>query len=100
MEQGLALVGPGGTLLLFAPPSPDAVLPISPNTLFFQAITLRTSYSAGPHETRLALELLRIGRIHSEKIITHRFPLQDASRAFQLVARPGDALKVVITAGE
>ena len=100
MEQGLTLVGPGGTILLFAPPPPADVLPITPNTLFFQEITLRTSYSAGPYETRQALELLRSGHIGSEAIITHRFALQDAAQAFQLVARPGDALKVVITAGE
>src|SRR5205085_11569118 len=100
MEQGFALVGPGGTVLLYAPPAPADVLPITPNTLFFQEITLRTSYSAGPYETRQALDLLRNRRILPEMIITHRFALQDAARAFQLVAKPGDALKVVIIAGE
>ncbi len=96
MQQGLELVGPGGTLLLFAPPSPAAMLPIAPNTLFFQEITLRTSYSAGPYETRLALDMLRNGRIKAETVITHRFPLQDAAQAFSLVAKPGNALKAVI----
>jgi L-iditol 2-dehydrogenase len=98
MNQGLTLVGPGGTVLLFAPPPPGEVLPVTANQLFFQEITLRTSYSAGPYETRLALELLRNGRIRAERVITHRFALEDAAQAFQLVARPGDALKVVITA--
>ena len=96
MAQGIALVGPGGTVLLFAPPPPAEVLPVAPNHLFFQEITLRTSYSAGPYETRLALELLRNGRIRPETIITHRFSLQDAAQAFRLVAKPGDALKVVV----
>jgi len=100
MNQGLALVGPGGTVLLFAPPPPGEVLPVTPNQLFFQEITLRTSYSAGPYETRLALELLRNGRIRAETVITHRFALPDAAQAFQLVAKPGDALKVVITSEE
>jgi len=97
MQQGLELVGPGGTVLFFAPPPPAATLPITPNTLFFQEISLHTSYSAGPYETRLALDLLRARRIHPETVITHQFPLKDASQAFQLVANPGDALKVVIT---
>src|SRR2546426_7680886 len=52
MQQGLELVGPGGTLLLYAPSPPEMTLPISPNALFFQEISLRTSYSAGPYETR------------------------------------------------
>ncbi len=98
MQQGLELVGPGGTVLFFAPPSPTSTLPITPNTLFFQEISLRTSYSAGPYETRLALDLLRTGRIRPEAVITHRFPLREAMQAFALVAKPGDALKVLITA--
>lgn len=96
MLQGLDLVGPGGTVLLFAPPPPSETLPVTPNQLFFQEITLRTSYSAGPYETRLALELLGSGRIKAETVITHRFALQDAAQAFQLVAKPGDALKALI----
>ena len=97
MQQGLELVGPGGTVLFFAPPPPTTMLPITPNTLFFQEISIHTSYSAGPYETRLALDLLRTGRIRPETVITHHFPLQDAAQAFQLVAKPGDSLKVVIT---
>lgn len=97
MKQGLELVWPGGTVLLFAPPSPAEELPITPNSLFFQEVSLRTSYSAGPYETRLALDLLHTGRIRAETVITHRFALKDAAQAFQLVAKPGDALKVVIT---
>ncbi|HVB60428.1 MAG TPA: alcohol dehydrogenase catalytic domain-containing protein [Ktedonobacteraceae bacterium] len=98
MRQGIDLCGGGGTVLLFAPSRPTAELPISPNHFFFQEITLRTTYSAGPYETRLALDLLRAGRIQPETIITHRFALQDAAQAFQMVAQPGDALKVIITA--
>ncbi len=96
MSQGLSLVGPGGNVLLFAPPPPEEVLPIPPNKLFFQEITLRTSYSAGPYETRQALELLQSGRIRPETLITHRFNLKDAAQAFHLVANPGDAIKAVI----
>ncbi len=96
MKQGVELAGPGGTVLLFAPSPPSEVLAITPHNLFFQEITLRTSYSAGPYETRLALDLLRNGRIRAEQVITHRFVLQDAAQAFQLVAKPGDALKAVI----
>lgn len=99
MKQGIDLVCRGGTVLLFAPSAPAELLGISPHHLFFQEITLRTSYSAGPYETRHALDLLRSGRIRAEHVITHRFALRDAAQAFQLVAKPGDALKAVILAG-
>ena len=97
MQHGLELVGPGGTVLFFAPPPPTSMLPITPNKLFFQEVSLHTSYSAGPYETRLALDLLSTGRIRPETVITHRFPLREAAKAFKLVAKPGDSLKVVIT---
>lgn len=96
MKQGIDLAGPGATVLLFAPPPPTEELVVTPNHLFFQEITLRTSYSAGPYETRQALALLQSGRIRPEILITHRFALQDAAQAFRLVASPGDALKVII----
>jgi L-iditol 2-dehydrogenase len=96
MQQGIGLCGGGGTVLLFAPSGPTKELPISPNRFFFQEITLRTSYSAGPYDTRLALAMLRDHRIQPETIITHHFALQDAALAFQIVAKPGDALKVII----
>lgn len=97
MQQGLELVAPGGTVLFFAPPPPTELLSVAPNRLFFQEITLRTSYSAGPYETRQALDLLQQGSIRPELVITHRFALPDAAQAFRLVAQPGEALKVVIT---
>jgi L-iditol 2-dehydrogenase len=96
LRQGVELVGPGGTVLFFAPPPPEELLALTPHTLFFQEITLRTSYSAGPYETRQALDLLHAGRILPESIITHRFPLEEAAQAFQIVAHPGEALKVII----
>jgi L-iditol 2-dehydrogenase len=98
MLQGLDLVGPGGTVLLFAPPPPGETLPVAANQLFFQEISLCSTYSAGPYDTRLALELLQNGRIKAETVITHHFPLQDAAQAFRLVAEPGDALKALIVA--
>lgn len=96
MRQGIELACPGGTVLFFAPPPPEERLTITPHYHFFQEITLRTSYSAGPYETRQALALLGNGRIQSETIITHRFALQDAAQAFHLVAHPGEALKAII----
>ena len=98
MKQGVELVGSGGTVLFFAPSQPTEILDISPHQLFFQEITLRTSYSAGPYETRHALELLCNRRIRAEQVITHRFALREAAQAFRLVAKPGDALKAVIVA--
>jgi L-iditol 2-dehydrogenase len=96
MQQGVELVGAGGVVLFFAPPPPSEILSVVPNRLFFQEVTVRTSYSAGPYETRLALDYLQQKHALLEQVITHRFPLQEAPQAFRLVAQPGEALKAVI----
>jgi len=96
IELGVALCGPGGTVMIYAPPAPGERLAVEPNHLFFREITLMTSYSAGPYDTRLALDLIASRRVDLRGLITHRFPLEQAAAAFALTAQPGDALKAMV----
>jgi L-iditol 2-dehydrogenase len=96
LQAGLELLEPGGYLMLFAPCAPGVQLPIEPHRLWFQEHTIGASYSAGPHETRIALDYLRSGRVRGPELITHRFPMGRAVEAFQMTANPGDGLKAVI----
>ena len=98
-QAGLELLEPGGYLMLFAPCAPGETLPLEPHRLWFQEYTIGASYSAGPYETRLALEWLRSGRVRGPEVITHRFPLVRAQEAFTLTANPGPGLKAVIELG-
>jgi L-iditol 2-dehydrogenase len=88
-------VAPGGTLCLYAPPSPGTPLGIDGELLFMRELAVTASYSAGPGDMRAALELLRAGRIDPEPLISHRFGLEDVGRALELTRRH-QALKVVI----
>jgi L-iditol 2-dehydrogenase len=97
MEQGLALAGGGGTVVLFAPTPPETTLPVSPYKLLFSEITLTASYSCSPLETRQALALLQGGRIDVEGLITHRFGLEGVGEAMRLAKKGGQSLKIVIT---
>jgi len=97
VEQGLALAGKGGTVLLFAPTPPGSLLSVSPHHLFFSEITITASYSCSPLETRQALKLIHGGRIEVEELITHHFDLAGVSEAIRLAAKAGESLKVVIT---
>jgi threonine dehydrogenase-like Zn-dependent dehydrogenase len=97
MHDGLSAAGRGGTVLFFAPAKPEERLLIDPNPLYFNDISIVTSYSCGPVETREALSLIGEGVVSAEKLVTHRFPIEKTAEAFKLTAEARESLKVVIT---
>jgi L-iditol 2-dehydrogenase len=96
MKGGLEVVAPGGTLLLFSPAHPGDILSFDPNRLYFNDITITTSYSCGPVDTGKALSLIRDRKIIATDIVTHRFPIERTLEAYEIVARGRDSLKVII----
>jgi L-iditol 2-dehydrogenase len=95
-QHAIDCAGRGSNVLLFMAPEPGVRMEIDPNHLFFSEISLISSYSCGPAETRETLELLRSRVITSEQLITHRFPLADALQACRLTAQARESLKVVV----
>ena len=96
METGVALAGAGGRVVFFTTSTPDAVLGVHPFKLYFDEISLVPSYSCGPNDTREALELLGREVIPVEKLITHRFRLDEVGSAMSAAANVHEALKTVI----
>jgi L-iditol 2-dehydrogenase len=96
MEEGLAYVEKGGTVLFFAPTPPDVTVPISPYRLLFEEITVTSSYSCTPQDTRLSLKLIETGRINVDDLITHRFDLSGVGKAIDLASKAQESLKIVI----
>jgi len=95
--QALESVERGGTVLFFAPTDPDVKIPLSINDLFFRNdITLTTSYGASPYDSWLAIELIRSSSVNVEFMITHRLPLEETEKGFQIVAKAKDSIKVII----
>lgn len=92
---GFQSVAPGGTLVLFTPTPPDRVWPLPVHDAYFREIRIVPSYSAGPPQTREALQWLQDG-LPVEALITHRFPLDAATEGYRLVSEATDALKVVV----
>lgn len=86
----------GGKVQLFAPASPGATRSFEANDLFFREIQIQASYSAGPSDTRTALELIRSGAVRPEGLITHRFPLEETANALD-AARRREAVKAIVT---
>lgn len=100
MEQGMRLAARGGTLLIFAPPPPEARLAISPHDVLFYELTITGTYSTAPGETRLAAELLANGRLKVEELITHRLGLDGVKRGLDMTREGTESIKVLIEVGE
>ena len=93
--QALKCVDRGGTVLFFAVPEPDIILPVPINDLWRNAITLMTSYGASPFDLESSLNLLSSSKVRLNDMITHRLPLDEGQRGFQLVAEASDSIKVI-----
>jgi L-iditol 2-dehydrogenase len=94
--QALQSVDRGGTILLFAPTEPGVTIPIQPNDLWSNGITITTTYAGSPKDISIAIELIRNQRINVREMITHRLGLAETGLGFQLVSGANDSLKVII----
>jgi len=92
--QALTCVEPGGTVLYFAVPTEEISVPI--NDFWRNDITIRTTYGNSPADAEQAIAFLQAGYVPVDRMITHRLPLSETQRGFQLVAAGQDSLKVVI----
>jgi len=96
MEAGLACAGPASRVVMFTTSTPEAIWPVRPFRLYFDEVSIVPSFSCGPDDTRRALELLGRGEIPAEKLITHRFKLDQVGSAMKAAANVNEALKTVV----
>ena len=95
--RALTAVAPGGTVLFFAPSTPDTRLTVPFNDLFWRTdLTLRTSYGASPADYVSALQLIQTGRIVVRDMVTHRLGLSDVAAGFRMVAEADESLKILL----
>ena len=97
VNQALASVERGGTVLFFAATEPGVGFSLVVNDLFWRnEITLASSYGASPEEYAGALEWIDGGRVRVRDMITHRLGLAESGSGFRLAARAEECLKVII----
>jgi L-iditol 2-dehydrogenase len=90
---------PGGRVMLFAQTQPSEVA-IDPAAVCVDEKTLMGSYSASVDLQEENVRLVFSGEVDFARLITHRFPLEQAVEALRLASHPGpDSLKVVIQPG-
>jgi L-iditol 2-dehydrogenase len=97
VNQALASVERGGTVLFFAPTAPGATVPLAINDLFWRTeVTLTTSYAGSPADYAAALRLIQARRLPVREMVTHRLSLAETELGFRLVAEAGESLKVIV----
>ncbi|MCJ7519057.1 MAG: zinc-binding dehydrogenase [Anaerolineaceae bacterium] len=96
MKLGLRLANKGGIVLFFATPQPDEFVELYPSYIFFNEITVTSTYSADHLDTRMALKLITNGEVSAEKIISQRYPLEKLSDAILQTVSRNESLKCVI----
>lgn len=98
--QAVQAVDRGGVILFFAPSEAGYKFPLSVNDIFWRnEITLTSSYAANYREHMAALELIRQGKVNVKDMITHRLPLSEARKGFELTEKGDESIKVIIEPG-
>ena len=93
LEQGLAVVRPGGTVLIFGQ-NKTHTSTITPYDLSHRELNILGSYIA-PFCFPRAIELLSRGVVRAESLVSHRFGLGQVNDALELL-RGGEAIKIII----
>jgi len=100
IETSMAAVRPGGRVMLFAS-TQHGTAPFDPAAVCMDEKTLMGSYSASVAIQQEGIDLVfegyRSGKLDFTKLISHRFPLEQASEAVRLAANPQpDSMKIVL----
>jgi len=93
--QAVEMAKKAGRILVFGGLPKDNSRPgVDMNVVHYNALHLIGTTTFAPRHQRIALQLLASGRIPGDKLITHRFPLDEFERG-AMMALEGKTLKAV-----
>jgi L-iditol 2-dehydrogenase len=96
LTQAWASVDMGGVIVLFAVPDPDKGVTVPVNDFWRKEIRIITSYYCGPPDIEEAIDLIASGNIIVDHLITHRLPLSETAKGFQMLLDGDEAVKIII----
>jgi L-iditol 2-dehydrogenase len=94
--QAVEMANKAGRILLFGGlPKDDCKPGVDMNIVHYNGLQLIGTTAYAPRHQIVALKLLASGRIPADKLVTHRFPLEEFGKAVKM-AREGKVLKAVL----
>jgi L-iditol 2-dehydrogenase len=96
VERAWKYVDKGGAIVFFAVPDPAETVTVPINDLWTKEIRILTSYYCGPPDIKEAIHLITTGAIKTDDLVTHKLPLSEIGKGFQLVSDGKESLKVII----
>ncbi len=106
IQQGLEMAAQGGTVVLFGGAVAGTEVTIDPNVIHYNELNLTGSAGVGRPASRRnvalftkALEMLAGGDVPGDKLITHRFNLEQVEEAIA-VTEKREGLKAVLLMGD
>jgi len=100
MADALDAVRPAGTVCTLGLPGGRTIMPVGA-IVGKEARVVGSNcygYSGGTKDFELAIDLLASGAVEAEQIITHRFPFNEAQKAFETAAeKSSGSVKVILT---
>lgn len=96
IQQAVRSIDRGGTLLFFAPTAAGVDVPIPLFDFWRDEISVVTSYAGSGEDLVESIALIRSRQMRVAEMITHRLPLSEAGRGFELTSSGQDSIKVVI----
>ncbi len=95
MNRSIDFVRKGGTVLLFGVPPSGRSLEMEGFKIFQKGLTLLSSFTSVRNSFQ-AVDLLQSGQVQVDALISHRLPLEEMSRALELIESHDPAVKKVI----
>ena len=95
IKNGLDILDLDGTLNIFAGTYPKAEIPLDPNPPHYKHLKITGSHDFTPHDFTTALKLIEKGIVDVKSLISHRLPLSDTQKGFDIVSKQ-EGLKIII----
>jgi L-iditol 2-dehydrogenase len=95
-EQAFRSVDRGGTVLIFAPPSPGTAVSVPFHELWKDEVKITSTYAGSPRDIMEAIEYMKSRSLVVRDMITHKIPLADTGKGFALVAKADESIKVIV----